>query len=77
MTNLARILEEKGIKQSWLVKKTGNYNNIIASIVGIIVNVVGVWTFDMVSKVNIVSAVAVGILAGLAASGLYTLKKVQ
>ena len=30
----------------------------------------------MISKVNIISAIAVGILAGLAASGLYTLRKV-
>ena len=58
------------------IKDFGNYNNVIACLVGIIINVVGVWTFDMVSKVNIVSAIAVGVLAGLAASGLYTLKKV-
>jgi transcriptional regulator with XRE-family HTH domain len=32
MTNLARILEEKGIKQSWLVKKTGLSKYIISGI---------------------------------------------
>ena len=57
------------------IKDLKAYNPILAIAFGIVINIVGIWTFDLISKVNIVSAVFVGILAGLIASGLYDYKK--
>lgn len=51
------------------------YYPLIAIILGIIINLIILWTFGEMTKVYVVSAIGVGVVIGLGAAGVYTLVK--
>lgn len=54
----------------------GRWYPFIAIIFGLLINIGAAWALDAMTKVGIITAVLSGVMAGLAASGLYSLTQV-